>query len=115
MSALDFWLTGLFGWVVISIVTGPGRWRNRTGSWRFLTAFRSDESRRCDQAARWTVMYQAPPSPLSGLSSSRSIPTSTARRVRSSQSIRSSANVRVAGPVELADVVGKLMAAQTSR
>ena len=97
MSALDFWLTVLFGWVVISIVTGlvvggilhrvlalPNR-----GPERRVEALRSGRTVGGD--------VSDPPPSLLPLHLP-SIPTSTARSVRfSSQSISNSPKVRVLG------------------
>ena len=98
MSALAFWLTVLFGWVVISIVSGlvVGRILHRVLALPNRVPERRVEALRLGRTVGSDVSSPRPR--RYRLSSSPSIPTSTARRTRSSsQSIRSSAKARLSG------------------
>ena len=98
MSALAFWLTVLFGWVVISIVSGlvVGRILHRVLALPNRVPERRVEALPLGRTVGSDVSSPRPR--CYRLSSSSSIPTSTARRNRSSsQSIRSSAKARLSG------------------
>jgi len=96
MSTLAFWLTVLFGWVVISIVSGlvVGRILHRVLALPNRVPERRVEALRLGRTVGGDVSSPRPR--RYHLSSPRSMPTITTRRTRSSsQSISSSAKVRV--------------------